>query len=63
MDDVVPSEIFRRLQRLWWLLILLMVGGGLAGLLIARVQKPLYESQASITTSIHFAYAGRLSDD
>lgn len=63
MDDVVPSEIFRRLQRLWWLLLLIMIGGGIAGLLVSRVQKPLYESQASITTSIDFAYAGRLSDD
>jgi len=63
MEDLVPSELFRRVQRLWWLLLLLMIGGGIAGILITRVQKPLYESQATITTSIDFAYAGRLSDD
>jgi uncharacterized protein involved in exopolysaccharide biosynthesis len=63
MDDFVPSEVIKRAIRLWWLLALLMIAGGVAGVLASRLQKPVYESQASITTSIDFAYAGRLSDD
>ncbi len=63
MDDFVPSEVIKKAIRLWWLLAILMIAGGVAGVLASRLQKPVYESQASITTSIDFAYAGRLSDD
>jgi len=63
MDDFVPSEVIKRAIRLWWLLAVMMIAGGVAGVLASRLQKPVYESQASITTSIDFAYAGRLSDD
>lgn len=39
-----------------------MIAGGLIGLLVSVVQKPLYESTSAITTVIDFAYAGRLTD-
>ena len=63
MDDFVPSEMLKRAMRYWWLIALLMVAGGALGYLAAKLQKPVYESQASITTSIDFAYAGRLNED
>ncbi len=63
MDDFVPSEFIQRTIRHWWLLVLLMIIGGGAGVLVSRIQKPVYESQASITTSIDFAYTDRLNED
>ncbi len=62
MDDFVPSELLKRTFKFWWMLLLLMLLGGLAGMLLVKLQKPLYESQGSITTSIDFAYAGRLNE-
>jgi len=62
MEDVIPSEILKCVGRWWWLVILLMVAGGAVGILVVRLQHPVYESQASITTSIDFAYAGRIDE-
>jgi hypothetical protein len=63
MDDFVPSETIKRAMHYWWVLLLCMLVGGALGALIVSIQKPVYESQASITTAIDFAYAGRLSSD
>lgn len=63
MDDFVPSELLKRAFHRWWLLAALMIAGGVAGILFSQLQKPAYESQASITTSIDFAYANRLNED
>lgn len=60
MEDIVPSEIMKRVMRWWWLVIIIMIAGGAVGMLVVRLQKPVYESQASITTSIDYAYAGRI---
>ncbi|MCX6053339.1 MAG: hypothetical protein NTZ74_00195 [Chloroflexi bacterium] len=60
--DLVPSESLKRALQWWWLLALVMTAGGLLGLLITRLHRPLYESQAVITTSIDYAYSGRLTD-
>lgn len=62
MEDVIPSEIMKRVIRWWWLVLLIMIAGGAAGVLAVKLQKPVYESQASITTSIDFAYAGRIDE-
>lgn len=62
MDDVIPSELLKRVIHWWWLVILIVIAGGAAGVLAVQLQKPVYESQASITTSIDFAYAGRISE-
>jgi hypothetical protein len=62
MDDVIPSDLLKRLIRWWWLMLLCMIAGGAAGILVVKLQKPVYESQASITTSIDFAYAGRINE-
>ena len=62
MEDVIPYEIIKRVIRWWWLVLLIMIAGGAAGILAVKLQKPVYESQASITTSIDFAYAGRIDE-
>jgi uncharacterized protein involved in exopolysaccharide biosynthesis len=62
MEDVIPSEIIKRMIRWWWLVLLIMIVGGAAGILAVKLQKPVYESQASITTSIDYAYAGRITE-
>jgi hypothetical protein len=62
MEDVIPSELLKRVIRWWWLVVLIMIAGGVAGMLVVKLQKPIYESQASITTSIDFAYAGRINE-
>jgi hypothetical protein len=62
MEDFVPSAMIKRLIRWWWLILLMMIAGGAAGILAVKLQKPVYESQASITTSIDYAYAGRITD-
>lgn len=63
MDDFVPSELLKRIFHRWWLLVLLTVAGGVIGIITSQLQEPIYESQASITTSIDFAYANRLNED
>lgn len=63
MNDLIISDVLGRVIRRWWILVLLMIGGGLLGILSTRIQKPIFESQSSITTSIDFAYAGRLTED
>jgi uncharacterized protein involved in exopolysaccharide biosynthesis len=63
MDDLIPSELLKRVIRWWWLVILIVIAGGAVGVLAVQLQKPVYESQASITTSIDFAYAGRITED
>jgi hypothetical protein len=63
MDDFVPSELLKRTFHRWWLLVIFMIVGGATGILFSQLQKPIYESQASITTSIDFAYANRLNED
>ncbi len=62
MEDVIPSEIIKRVIRWWWLVLMIMIAGGAVGILAVKLQKPVYESQASITTSIDFAYAGRIDE-
>jgi hypothetical protein len=63
MDDFIPSDLLKRIFRFWWILALIMIAGGGVGYVVSRLQTPVYESQASITTSIDFAYTDRLSED
>jgi capsular polysaccharide biosynthesis protein len=61
-NDFVPSELIKTIARKWWVLVLAMLMGGLAGMLITRVHKPVYQSQAVLTTAVNYAYTGNLSD-
>ncbi len=62
LDDVQLSDVFTRAVRYWWLVTILVMAGGVVGLFVSRLQRPLYESTAQITTVIDYAYAGRLTD-
>lgn len=61
-SDFSLSDTFQRAVRYWWLAAALMIVGGLIGLLVSAVSKPVYESTSVITTVIDFAYSGRLTD-
>jgi hypothetical protein len=61
-DDFVPFDLVKLSARFWWLLAGLMIAGGLIGVLVTRLHKPIYESTSAITTSIDFAYAGKIDD-
>lgn len=60
--DFYLTDVTNRAIRYWWLIALLMIIGGVAGTLISLIVKPVYESNAIITTVIDYAYAGRLTD-
>ena len=61
-SDFVPSEMIKKVIKRWWVFAALMILGGLAGMLVTRIHKPVYQSQAVITTAVDYAYAGRLED-
>jgi len=61
-NDFVPTELIKTMARKWWILVLAMVLGGLVGMLITRVHKPVYQSQAVLTTAVDYAYTGTLKD-
>lgn len=60
--DFNPHDLMQCMIRWWWVVVIFAIAGGLAGFLISRMQKPLYESDSVITTAIDYAYAGRLND-
>lgn len=61
-SDFVPSKLITKAAKKWWVFAALMILGGLAGMLVTRIHKPVYQSQAVITTAVDYAYAGRLED-
>jgi capsular polysaccharide biosynthesis protein len=61
-NDFVPAELIKIIARKWWILVLAMVLGGLMGMLITRAHKPVYQSQAVLTTVVDYAYTGSLED-
>ena len=61
-SDFVPSMLITKALKKWWVIAALMILGGLAGMLVTRIHKPVFQSQAVITTAVDYAYAGRLED-
>jgi hypothetical protein len=61
-QDMFPSMILQRMMKRWWLIAGLIMIGGVLGALFPFLRKPVYESNAVITTVIDYAYAGKLSD-
>ncbi len=62
LHDFYPHNLMRHMMRWWWVVMIFAITGGLTGFLISHVQKPVYESNSVITTTIDYAYAGRLND-
>jgi capsular polysaccharide biosynthesis protein len=61
-EDLNISAFFSRVMKHWWLLIGLMILGGVAGLLLTLVRQPLYQSEATVTSVLDYAVLGHLSD-
>jgi uncharacterized protein involved in exopolysaccharide biosynthesis len=53
-NEFVPFNLLTRIMRFWWVIVLFAVIGGLAGLIIHRLQPPIYEAQAVFVASIDF---------
>ena len=62
IDDFFLSGVVKRTVSYWWLVMLLMIIGGVTGVLVSLLAKPVFESDAAITTVIDFAYSGRMTD-
>jgi uncharacterized protein involved in exopolysaccharide biosynthesis len=61
-EDLNISAFFSQVMKRWWLLIGMMILGGVAGLLLTLVRQPLYQSEATVTTVLDYAVLGHLSD-
>ncbi|MHC1740745.1 MAG: Wzz/FepE/Etk N-terminal domain-containing protein [Anaerolineaceae bacterium] len=61
-DDFSPSLLFSRLLHFWWIMGLLMIFGGGAGVLLSRAHQPVYESKATITSALDYSVLGKLDD-
>jgi hypothetical protein len=57
--EFVPLDAFIRAMRLWWLVALLGILGGVSGFVFHRLRPPLYESQAVYHASLDFNQAGQ----
>jgi uncharacterized protein involved in exopolysaccharide biosynthesis len=57
--EFYPLDAFRRLMRLWWLLALTGILGGIAGFAFHRLNPPMYESQAVYHASLDFTQANQ----
>lgn len=60
--DLNMSRTMHRFVHYWWVVAAAIVVGGLIGSIFPYLRKPLYESISVISTSIDFAYAGKLSE-
>lgn len=61
-DDFLAANFISRMIHSWWVILIFIGTGGVVGCLVSYLLKPVYESNAEITTVIDFAYAGRLTD-
>ena len=61
-DDFSPYDVSVRVIRSWWLVLLFMLLGAVCGLTIARLHKPVYESQSVISSTIDYSVTGILSE-
>jgi len=61
-SDLVLSDLISKVIKKWWVVAALMIIGGLGGMAVTRITKPVYQSTAIITTAVDYAYAGRLED-
>jgi hypothetical protein len=61
-EDLNPRDLLLKTLRWWWLLLVGLLLGGVAGYAFHISQPPLYESQATLTFSLDYARLGRLTD-
>ncbi len=61
-QEFTPLEELKSALHYWWLIVVFMVVGASVGWVIQGVKAPLYEAEASITTSIEFTRTGQMTD-
>lgn len=61
-EDFSPSRTFGKVIHLWWVLALLMIVGGMCGVWVSRLHKPVYESKAVITSVLDYSQIGQIDD-
>lgn len=61
-NDLAPERILKNAIRYWWLLVLIMILGGVVGFLINTLRPPVFESKAEISTVIDFSLLSKLED-
>jgi uncharacterized protein involved in exopolysaccharide biosynthesis len=52
MNEFIPLDHFYRIVRLWWLIVVTMLAGSLAGYLFHRLRPPLYEVTATYLVQV-----------
>ena len=58
----VPINHFKKAIEYWWVIVALMILGGVSGWLLSIINQPLYESKATLSTSIDYVQSGYLTD-
>lgn len=61
-NDLAPIQALKDLIKYWWVVLGLMTLGGGLGLFITTLRPPIYESSATISTAIDYAFVSRLDD-
>jgi len=61
-QSFTPFETLENAFRSWWLIVVLMMLGGLVGFALNRIRPPLYEAISVIAVSIDFSRSGDLED-
>ena len=59
--EIYPRTLFQRVLRGWWLVVVLMLLGGVAGYLAHLSRPPVYEGRASIAFAFDLARTGKIS--
>jgi len=62
VKEFSPLEEFSRIYRRLWLVVLLIVIGGLVGWVFHLFKPPLYEARAIVVVDIDFAQTGKLEE-
>ena len=60
--EFYPRDTLEQAIRSWWLVVVLMVLGGAAGLIFSMMHPPLYDAKAVFTTSIDVTRTGQMTD-
>ncbi len=53
-EEFVPINHFNRILRLWWVVVVFAVSGGVIGFVVHRTKPPVYEAKAVFMASIDF---------
>ena len=61
-NSFIPFDIIKQATSSWWLIVILMIIGGLLGLFFHGFTPPIFEAQARFSVTIDYTRTGYLSD-